>query len=149
MVDRTPREQTDRKAEERPASWTPPRLLPTPEPREGMAFRWVRTSMVGNGDNVNVSAKFREHWTPVKASEFPELHVMSDLGSRFPENIEVGGLLLCQRPKALSEQRSEYYQRRANQQIEAVDNDFMRDSNPVMPVLKPERTSRISRFGTD
>jgi hypothetical protein len=36
----------------------------------------------------------REGWNHVKAEDYPELAVQSDVGSRFAGNIEVGGLLL-------------------------------------------------------
>lgn len=147
MANRTPRAQSSREEEKRNETWKPASLLPTPEPRDGFVFRWVRTSMLGNSDAVNVSAKFREGWEPVPASEFQELKVMSDIGSKFPENIEVGGLILCQAPQRLMEQRREYYARMAGDQMKAVDQSYMKENDPRMPLLAPERQSRVSRFG--
>jgi hypothetical protein len=71
-------------------------MLPTPEPREGIEYRWIRTATLGQSDNTNVSSKFREGWTPVRKEDHPNLQVVSDIDSRFTDNIEVGGLLLCQ-----------------------------------------------------
>lgn len=146
MADRTPRTAQTRETGERKRSWQRQSMLPTPEPRDGLKFRWVRTSSLGQADMTNVSRRFREGYVPVKATEFPELHIMSDVDSRFPENIEVGGLLLCAIPADLAEDRIIGQVDEARQQMEAVDRNFMRESDPRMPVLAPERSSRTT-FG--
>lgn len=148
MVDnRKPREKDTRETLERKQQWKPAQLLPLPDPRPGMDFRWVRSAMLGKADNVNVSAKFREGWEPVPASEFPELKVVSDHDTRFPENIEVGGLILCQCPSSLMHQRREYQTQKSAGQMEAVDRNYMREGDRRMPLLPSERQSRVSRFG--
>jgi hypothetical protein len=144
---RTKRASQAREVEQRPSdSWKPASVLPTPEPQDGWVFRWVRTSTLGKSDNTNVSQKFREGWTPVRAEDHPELEVMSDIGSRFEGNIEVGGLLLCKSPESEVKQREEYFERMASQQMESVDNSFLRENDPRMPVLNPERSTRTT-FG--
>jgi hypothetical protein len=87
----------------------------------------------------------REGWVPVRGEDHPELEVMSDVGTRFKGNVEVGGLLLCKIPEAELKKRVEYYAKIANDQMEAVDNTFMREENPVMPLIK-DRSSRTT-FG--
>lgn len=147
MADRTPRTAQTRETGERKRSWQRQSMLPTPEPRDGLKFRWVRTSSLGQGDMTNVSRRFREGYVPVKATEFPELHVMSDVDSRFPENIEVGGLLLCAIPEDIADDRMYGQVEEARQQMDAVDRNYMRESDSRMPVLKPERSSRVTNFG--
>lgn len=127
-------------------SWKPASVLPTPEPQDGWVFRWVRTSTLGKADNTNVSQKFREGWEPVRSEDHPELEVMSDIDSRFEGNIEIGGLLLCKAPAEQMQQRQDYYSQVAEGQMESVDNNFLRENDPRMPVLKPERSSRTT-FG--
>jgi hypothetical protein len=121
-------------------------MLPTPEPREGVTYRWIRTSTLGNADNTNVSSRFREGWTPVRASDHPNLQIVSDIDSRFKDNIEVGGLLLCQNATENVEARMEAQRDMAASQMSAVDNNYLRNSDPRMPVLNPERNTRTS-FG--
>lgn len=145
MVDRTPRQNTTREAAERKRSWQRS-TLPTPEPKDGLKFRWVRTSSMGQADNTNVSRRFREGYTPVKAEDHPELHILSDVDSRFKGNIEVGGLLLCSIPDEHAQDRVHAQLEEAQAQMAAVDNNFMRENDPRMPVLKPERSTRTS-FG--
>ena len=145
--ERPPRSEDDRKLEERKSdSWVPSSVLPTPAPQDGWVFRWVRTSTLGHADNTNVSQKFRDGWIAVKADDHPELHVMSDVGSRFEGNIEVGGLLLCKAPEEEMAKRQKYYQEMAEQQMQSVDNSFMKENAPRMPLLNPARTTRTT-FG--
>jgi hypothetical protein len=146
MADRTPREMQTREKTERKKSWTRPSALPTPEPREGLHYRWIRTSMLGQTDNPNVSRRFREGYQPVKAADHPEMQLLSDVDSRFPDNIEVGGLMLCAIDKDIAEDRSEQQLDVARQQMDAVDNNYMKQSDPRMPVLRSERSTRTS-FG--
>jgi hypothetical protein len=146
MVDRTPRQQTTREATERKRSWQRSAMIPAPEPRDGLKFRWIRTSSMGQSDNTNVSRRFREGYTPVKAEDFPELQILSDVDSRFKGNIEVGGLLLCSIPEEYAQERIQGQLEEAQAQIMAVDNNYMRENDPRMPLMKPERTSRTS-FG--
>ena len=146
MVDRTPRDLETRETEFRPTSWKPPSILPDPKPEPGYVFRWIRTSMMNNADNTNVSKQLREGYVPVRAEDHPELMLHSDPNSRFKGNVEVGGLLLCKIPENMAKQREAYYGNMAQQQMESVDNNYMRENDPRMPLLQPERSSRTT-FG--
>jgi hypothetical protein len=121
-------------------------MLPVPEPRPGIEYRWIRTSTLGQSDNTNVSSRFREGWTPVRAEDHPNLQVVSDIDSRFTDNIEVGGLLLCQNSTENMQARRDAQNAQAASQMQAVDNSYLRNSDPRMPVLNPERSTRSS-FG--
>jgi hypothetical protein len=147
MVDRTPRTEETRDKTARKRTWERPSALPTPEPRDGIMFRWIRTSTLGDTDNRNVSMRFREGYTPVKASDYPELRVISDRDSQFPENIEIGGLLLCSIPAEIVEDRSAQMAEKARQQMDSVDRNYLRENDPRMPMLRPERESRTTNFG--
>jgi hypothetical protein len=104
-------------------------------------MRWIRTSMGGAGDAKNVSAKFREGWEPVKASEHPEAHTYVDPNSRFKDAIEIGGLILCKTPEELTDQRNSYYRNLSEQQIQSVDHSFMRENDARMPLFSDKRTT--------
>ncbi len=142
---REKREVETRERAERPKKWKPPQLLPDPNPEPGFAFRWIRISTLNAPDASNISTKFREGWEPVKASEHPEVVVMGGSQTRFPDSIEIGGLLLCKIPVEFTEDRDAYYLDQANAQMNSVDNNFMRESDPRMPMFK-ERTSKVT-FG--
>lgn len=72
--------------------------------------------------------------------------VQSDVGSRFAGNIEIGGLLLCRAPKEKMEARTRHFEQVAENQMNSVDNNFLRENDPRMPLLKPERNTRTT-FG--
>lgn len=143
---RIPRENATREATSRKKTWTPPSVLPEPTKQDGYAYRWIRTASRGNLDNTNVSSKFRQGWEPVRSEEHPEITALRDRNSQFQDNIEVGGLLLCKAPTELVEERNAYYKELAEAQVESVDNNFMRENDPRMPLMKPERSTRVT-FG--
>jgi len=138
---RLARELETRESAQRKMTWAPPQTLPEPEPQEGWVFRWIRISIMGQADPSNTSAKFREGWEPVKASEQPKLMMQADPNSRFKDNIEIGGLLLCKAPAELMKQRDEYYARQAQSQMQSVDNNFMRLSDERMPLFNDRKTT--------
>jgi hypothetical protein len=135
------RDMQTRELTERPKQWTPPELLPEPDREPGYAYRWIRVSTLNSADPRNVSAKFREGWEPVKIEEQPQFQLLVDPSSRFKDNIEVGGLLLCKTPQDFVEQRGEYYARQTQAQTDAVDNSLMRQSDARMPLFKESRSS--------
>lgn len=139
------RDVETREAVQRPRKWLPPQLLPDPNPEPGYAFRWIRLSTMGQADALNISSKLREGWEPVKASEHPEIQLLAGQSNRFPDSIEIGGLLLCKTPVEFTLDRDEYYRSQAEAQMNSVDNNFMRESDPRMPMFK-ERSSKVT-FG--
>lgn len=147
MVDkRISRDGENREATSRKRGWVPPSVLPDPDKQGGYEYRWVRTSSRGNLDNTNVSSKFRQGWEPVRAVDHPEITVLKDRNSQFPENVEIGGLLLCKAPAEMVDERNAYYQQVAENQVESVDSNFLRENDPRMPLMKPEKSTRVT-FG--
>lgn len=137
---REPRQMEMRSESERPKAWMPPTLLPDPDPEEGWKFRWIRMSMMNSYDAVNISSKMREGWEPVKASTQPKLRFLNNPNGRFPDGIEIGGLLLCKTPAEFVEQRDAYFLNQANQQMLSVENSFMRDNDPRMRKFNEQRS---------
>jgi hypothetical protein len=82
----------------------------------------------------------------VRIEEQPQFQLFIDPNSRFKDNIEVAGLLLCKVPEDFMEQKRAYYSKKNKDQMESVDNNFMRENDPRMPLFK-ERKSTTS-FGT-
>jgi hypothetical protein len=142
---RNSRELESRSKTERPKQWQRPEVLPQPDKEPGYLYRWIRVSTIGQSDARNVSAKFREGWEPVRIEEQPQFKFLVDQNSRFKDNIEVQGLLLCKIPEEFVQQRAEYFAKRNQAQMESVDNNLMRESDPRMPIFR-ERQSKTS-FG--
>ena len=59
MTDRTSREATSRAKTTRRKPWTPPSKLEAPEAPAGYKHRWIRTSIRGEDDKLNVNARLK------------------------------------------------------------------------------------------
>jgi len=141
---RKPRETETREIQTmRPESWRPPEVLPMPDARPGWIHRYIRISMMGTADPANISSKFREGYEPVRAEDYPEMMMHATQEGRFKGNIEVGGLLLCRIPEEFLKQREAYYANQNKSQMESVDNTFMKNNDPRMPLFK-DRRSEVS-----
>ena len=138
---RMSREVESRSMTERPKSWQPASALPEPDKQPGYAYRWIRVSSMGQSDAKNVSSKFREGWEPVRLEEQPQLQMLADSNSRFKDNIEIAGLLLCKIPTEFMDQRREYYSKATRDNIAAVDSNFMRESDARMPLFNEKRST--------
>ena len=143
---RKSREADSRAVFSRPEAWRPPEALPSPDNRPGWSHRWVRLSTLGTADPSNISSKLREGYEPCKAEEYPELMMHATTEGRFKGNIEVGGLMLCRIPAEFLDQRSAYYSNQNKAQMESVDNNFLRESDPRMPLFS-DRKSKVT-FGS-
>jgi len=138
---RLTRELENRAQQERPKQWAPAETLPEPDKQAGFAYRWIRVSTLGNSDPRNLSGKLREGWEPVKVSEQPKFKLLIDPNSRFKDNIEIGGLLLCKTPEELVKQRNDYYASQTQAQTTAIDNSFMRENDARMPLFAERKSS--------
>lgn len=145
-INRTPRAADTREKEQRPVSWRPAHDLPTPAPQDGYEFHWKRASMMGQADPGNMAKARREGWEPCKAEDHPEL--VSDFaafGLKPTGLIEIGGLVLCKTTVETVQARKNYYENLTQANTAAVDQNFMRENDPRMPLFR-ESKSRVS-FG--
>jgi hypothetical protein len=138
---RLTRELETRTQQERPKQWAPAELLPEPDKQPGFVYRWIRVSTMDKADPRNLSSKLREGWEPVKVSEQPKFQLLIDPSSRFKDNIEIGGLVLCKTPQEFVGQRNEYYANQTQAQTTAIDNSFMRESDSRMPLFSEKKSS--------
>ena len=142
---RVDRELETRVIAERPQQWMNPELLPEPDRQPGYSYRWIRVSTLNTADPRNLSSKLREGWEPVGIEEQPKFQLLADPASRYKDNIEVGGLLLCKTPTEFVDQRNAFFAKQTLSQTEAVDNNLMRQSDPRMPIFQERKSS--SSFG--
>ena len=59
--------------------------------------------------------------------------------------VGVGGLILAKIPEETAEERNAYYEQQTENQMNAVDNNLMRENDPRMPISN-ERKSKVT-FG--
>jgi len=143
---RASRTAESRTTESRITHWRPPEVLPMPDDRPGWKHRYIRTSILGSPSNI--SSKLREGYEPCKAEDYPELMMHASTEGRFKGNIEVGGLLLCRIPEEFLQQRDDYYAQQNRAQMESVDNNFMRNSDPRMPLFAERKSTTSFGKGT-
>ena len=89
----------------------------------------------------------RDGWEPVKVEDHPELMLP---GSANTGNVEIGGLMLCKIPTEKLMAMKEYFDGQAQNQMESVDNHFMRNNDPRMPLFSDRKSSvsKGSGFGS-
>jgi len=132
------REETDMRTKQ----WAPPSLLPEFKKQPGWAYRWIRVTLANEPDARNASSKMREGWEPVKHSEHPEIKLTSNPNSQYKDAVEVGGLILCKMPQEMVDQRNAYYKQKAEGQAQAVDNSFLKENDPRMPLFSDKKSTK-------
>jgi hypothetical protein len=125
--------------------YKPSSSLPDPKPEPGYTFRWIATAVHGNSEVMvtNVSRRLRDGYVPVKAEDHPEMMIP---GNPKTGNIEIGGLMLCKIPTGQAEAIGRYFNGQAQNQMESVDNSFLRQNDPRMPLFA-DRKSSVTRGG--
>ena len=149
MTDRTSRSADTRAKKARKKKWQPPSMLDAPEAPEGFKHRWIRAEVRGHDDKANMSKRIREGFEPVRAEDYPEFDSPTVDDGKHAGTIGVGGLVLAKVPEETVEERTDYFSRRSQEQLQGVDNDLLRDSDPRMPISKRDiqRNSKVE-FGS-
>ena len=123
------REKTERKK-----VWTPPSYLDTPNAPDGFRHRWVRTEVLGYVDTKNVQGRLRSGYELVRADEYGEDEYPVITEGKYSGVIGHGGLVLTRVPIEIAQQRAAYYANLASENVEAVDNDLMKEQDRRMPI---------------
>lgn len=151
-IDRAPRSSATREKETRRRPWAPPSRLDAPPAPEGYYHRWIRAEINGFEDKQHVFGRLREGYELVRSEDLPEeyrdmLPTIED--GRHAGVVSVGGLLLARIPKETVAERTAYHQRKAMDQMNAVDNEMMRENaHSSMRIQAPERSSRTTFGGS-
>jgi hypothetical protein len=147
MVDRASLDSQTREKTARVEAWRPPSTLEAPEAPVGYKHRWIRESVMEYDDRNNVHKRRREGWELVRAEDYPDFDAPVIDEGKNAGVIGVGGLVLARIPEEIVEQRDAHYRSVTENQMEAVDRDWMRESNAAMPKLAPQRSSSVT-FGS-
>ena len=147
-IDRANRSASTRAKEERRKPWAPPSRLDAPPAPEGFEHRWIRAEVNGYEDKKNVYSKLREGYELVRIDELPEeyQHLLPTVeDGKHAGVVSVGGLLLARIPKETLKERADYFRQKARDQLQAVDNEMMRENaHSSMRIQSPERSSRTT-----
>jgi len=148
-IDRAPRASREKEARRKP--WAPPSRLDAPPAPAGFQHRWIRAEINGFNDKQHVFGRLREGYELVRNEELPEeyrdtLPTIED--GKHAGVISVVDLLLARIPNETLAERNAHYNRKARDQIQAVDNELMRENaHSTMRIQNPERSSRTT-FGS-
>jgi len=127
--------------------WTPPSSLDAPPAPTGFIHRWIRVESMGFQDTKNVSGRIRSGYELVRADEYPDSDYPHVDDGKDKGVIGVGGLVLARVPEEIAQQRAEYYRKQAQDNVEAVDNDLMKEQHPSMPI-NIDRQTRVTFGGS-
>ena len=127
--------------------WTPPSSLDAPPAPTGFIHRWIRVESMGFQDTKNVSGRIRSGYELVRSDEYPDSDYPQVDDGKYKGVIGVGGLVLARVPEEIAQQRAEYYRKQAQDNVEAVDNDLMKEQHPSMPI-NIDRQTRVTFGGS-
>ena len=146
-INRTPRANQTREKKAMRKPWAPPSTLEAPPAPDGFNHRWIRAETRGFDDTKNISAKIREGWELVRKDEYPDFEAPVVESGKYSGVFGVGGLLLARIPEETVEERSAYFSQRNNDQMQAIDQDLMRENaHSTMRISSADRQSRVT-FG--
>ena len=83
----------------------------------------------------------------VRSDEYPDFELPVVESGKYEGVFGVGGLLLARIPEETVSERTEYFESRSKDQMDAVDHDMLRENaHSTMTISKPDRQSRVT-FG--
>lgn len=92
--------------------------VPAQMKKPGFAYQWIATSCLGSEDKIikrRASVFFRAGWKPVPGSRGKGYFFLP--GEDVPATIEIGGLLLVERPKHIDDHARKLNSQAARQQL--------------------------------
>lgn len=148
-INRVSREADTRGKTARRKPWAPPSRLDAPPAPLGYKHRWIRASAGGVEDRTNIAGRLREGYEFVRADEYPDFPAPTVDDGRHAGVISVGGLLLARIPEETVEERNAHYRTKANDQMQAADNELLKsNAHSSMVIERPSRRSRVSFGGS-
>jgi len=139
------REATTREEEyffEEPDALTIPDMVQARFDNEDMSLRWIRISVKGEDDIMNVGKKQQEGWIFVTPDEVPEMAITSFVREegRYLGAVCRGDLALAKKPTVKVKARQKFYENKANEQMDAVNAQLMKNSNSRMPISNTSKS---------
>ena len=141
----TSRASQTRAKTQRKKVWTPPSYLDTPNAPTGFRHRWVRLEIMGFLDTKNIQGRLRSGYELVRADEFPGDDYPAIQDGKYAGVIGHGGLVLTRVPNEIAKQRSDYFAKLGQDQMDAVDERLRAEEHKSMPI-DIDRQSRTT-FG--
>jgi hypothetical protein len=124
------------------SKWRPSNLLEAPEPRPGYAQRWVATMVLGQETPTNVAKRLREGWAPRDVKTIKDgQHFPTIEHGKFAGHIGIEGMVLCEMPQEMLDQRNDYYAQMTENLMRSVENDMNKVEKPGQPIQRTFKTT--------
>jgi len=109
---------------------------------EGVGLRWIRISVKGEDDILNVGIRQQEGWTFVTSDEVPEMAVTSFVREegRYLGTVCRGDVALAKKPIEKIAARRKFYEKKANDMMDAVNAQLMKSSDSRMPISNTSKS---------
>ena len=144
------RSETLRENQQREEEWTfeEPDALKIPDEVEarfdndGMSLRWLRISVKGQDDISNIGKKQQQGQVFVTPDEVPELAITSFVRKegRYTGTVCRGDLALAKMPAGKVNARRKHYENKANDMMDAVNAQLMKNSDSRMPISNTSKS---------
>lgn len=124
-------------------SWSRSSNLDAPPPRPGYVQQWVRYEIDGKTDGPNLAKKLGpERWRPRRKETVPGGYSPATTShAQLGDIIAAAGMVLCERPISVQQQRDAYYARVQQDQIDGINKNLFKEQNSAMPISKSHKTT--------
>ena len=108
-----------------------------------MVLRWVRIQIRGVDDYQNVGKRQRDGWVFVTPDEVPELGASSTVmeRGRYAGTVVRGDVALAKMPEDRAIARREYFVKKADDLMNAVNSQLMNNSDSRMPIFNNSKST--------
>ena len=89
---------------------------------------------MGFQDTKNIQGRLRSGYELVRADEYPDSDFPAITDGKYAGVIGHGGLVLTRVPEEIARSRQEYFEKQAQDQQTAIDNDLMKEQHKGMPI---------------
>ena len=110
---------------------------------QGMVLRWIRIQIRGADDYQNVGKRQRDGWVFVTPDEVPELSTSSIVkeGGRYAGTVVRGDVALAKMPEGRAIARTEHYENKAQNLMNAVNSQLMSNNDSRMPIYNNSKST--------
>ena len=124
-----------------------PENLPYIPPRDGYAQRWIRVSLHGKDESLNIGKALRAGYKPRMWESVPAKFQAPHIeGGQFNGVVGVPDMVLCEIPLALNERHKARIANQTRTMTQAIAKDLAEKSHPYMPISQ-QRRSQIQKGG--
>lgn len=117
--------------------WRPPQKLRAPVLADGTKTRWVRREVRGEKDDKNVISRQNEGYEFVRPDEVKDGTTYQSLDDgKHGGLITTGDLVLMKTDNEIVKQRTAYYEGRSGLMEQAVEREFDKNQNDLLPTSK-------------